>query len=123
MAQTAHAASPALELNGPNPTAVNETGTDVAAFGGYLASSSHFENDNRLPNEGPPTGFESRVRLFNQGNHVRDYYIPRFCSTPTGGGHAGGNEEHAGHRARGLVLGLQFYGCSGTTGREPPSCT
>ena len=112
IAQTAYAASPALELNGPNPLAVNETGTDVAAFGGYLASSSQFENDNRLPNEGPPTGFESRVRLFNQGNHVRDYYVPRFCSTPTGGGHSGGGMRNTlSIGARGLVLGLQFYSC------------
>jgi hypothetical protein len=111
MSQTAHAASPALELFGPNPIAVNETGTDVAAFGGYLASSSPFENEGELPGEGPPGGFESRVRLFNQSSHVRDYYIPHFCSTHSGGG----NKNTLALGARGLVLGLPFYGCGVAT--------
>jgi hypothetical protein len=104
------AASPAVELVGPNVD-VNETGFDVSAFGGYLASSSPFENEGTLPGEGPPSGFESRVRLFNQSQHVRDYYVPHFCQTHSGGGYK--NTLAIG--ARGLVLGLQFYSCSGTT--------
>jgi hypothetical protein len=111
MSQTVHAATPALELVGPN-VAVNETGTDVAAFGGYLASSSPFENSGNLPGEGPPSGFESRVRLFNQGNHVRDYYIPKLCETHSEGGRL--NTLAIG--ASGLVLGLYAYGCDASLG-------
>jgi hypothetical protein len=107
----ADAASPAVELVGPNPLAVNETGTDVAAFGGYFAASSPFENEGNIPGEGPPSGFESRVRLFNQGNYVRDYYVPHFCQTNSGGGLK--NTLSIG--ARGLALGLPFHGCNGTT--------
>ena len=105
----AEAATPAQELLGPDPLAVNETGTDVAAFGGYLASSSPFENEGTIA--GGPPSFESRVRLFNQGNFVRDYYVPRFCQTHSGGGYK--NTLAIG--ARGLVLGLQFHSCNGTT--------
>lgn len=108
MSPPAHAASPAQELFGPDPFAVNETGTDVAAFGGYLAASSPFENEGTVP--GGPPSFESRVRLFNQSNFVRDYHTPRFCQTQSGGGYK--NTLSIG--ARGLVLGLQFYSCSGT---------
>src|SRR5688500_13255014 len=104
-----YAASPALELFGPDPLAVNEVGTDVAAFGGYLAASSPFENEGNIP--GGPASFESRVRLFNQGNLIRDYHIPRFCQTHSGGG----NRNTLTMGARGLVVGLPTYSCSGTS--------
>ena len=106
MSQTAHAATPAVELFGPDPLDVNETGTDVAAFGGYLASSSPFENTGTV--SGPPN-FGSRVRLFNQGNFVRDYHIPLFC-----GFVSGGHKNSLSIGARGLVVGMQSYSCSGT---------
>lgn len=110
MSPTAHAASPAQELVGPDPFAVNEVGTDVAAFGGYLAASSPFENEFTVT--GGPPSFESRVRLFNQANHVRDYYIPHFCPTHSGGG----SRNTLAIGARGLVLGLPTHNCSGTSG-------
>jgi hypothetical protein len=103
-----YAASPAVELFGPDPIAVNEVGTDVAAFGGYLAASSPFENEGTIA--GGPASFESRVRLFNQSNLVRDYHLPHFCQTHSGGG----NRNTLAIGARGLVVGLPFYSCSGT---------
>jgi hypothetical protein len=108
MSQTAHAASPAQELFGPDPIAVNEIGTDVAAFGGYFIGSSPFENAGNIP--GGPPSWESRVRLFNQANHVRDYFIPKFCQAGAGGG----RKDTLAIGARGLVVGLPFYSCAGT---------
>ena len=106
MAQTAHAASPAVEVFGADPIAVNEMGTDVAAFGGYFVGSSPFENGGDIPG-GPPI-WESRVRLFNQANHVRDYFLPKFCQAGSGGG----RKNTLAIGARGLVLGLPFYSCN-----------
>src|SRR5688572_11724726 len=104
-----YAATPAVELFGPDPIAVNEVGTDVAAFGGYLAASSPFENEGTI--SGGLPSVDSRVRLFNQGNLVRDYHIPHFCQTHSGGG----NRNTLAIGARGLVLGLPFYSCNGTS--------
>jgi hypothetical protein len=109
LSQTAHAATPAQELFGQDPIDVNEVGTDVAAFGGYLAASSPFENDGTI--EAGPASFESRVRLFNQSNHVRDYFVPRFCQFHS----EGGRKNTLSIGARGLVLGLPWHSCSGTS--------
>jgi hypothetical protein len=103
----AYAATPAVELFGGDPLDVNEVGTDVAAFGGYLAASSPFENAGQI--EAGPPSFTSRVRLFNQGNFVRDYFIPELCPFSIGG-----HKNSLSIGARGLVVGLQSYSCGGT---------